>query len=151
LGALKAEKAARGLGGAAVQVAALPYRRGEEIEVLLVTSRETGRWVLPKGWPMKGKAPHEAAAREAMEEAGVRGRIEPLSIGAYHYAKRLSNGVALDCVVHVYPLAVERQLTRWPEKGERISHWFSPRDAARAVHEPTLAALIESFAPPRGD
>jgi 8-oxo-dGTP pyrophosphatase MutT (NUDIX family) len=116
--------------------------------VLLVTSRDTGRWVIPKGWPMKGKSPHEAAAREAMEEAGVKGRIAEAAIGAYQYAKRLSNGAALDCIVHVYPLAVERQLTRWPEKAERIGHWFSLKDAARAVHEPTLAALIERFAPP---
>jgi 8-oxo-dGTP pyrophosphatase MutT (NUDIX family) len=147
MGALKAEKRSlRAPDGAAVQVAALPYRLADGLEVLLVTSRETGRWVIPKGWPMKGKAPHQAAAREALEEAGVTGRIGAQSIGAYHYAKRLSNGAALDCIVHVYPLAVRRQRASWPEKAERIGHWFPAREAARAVHEPTLAALIESFA-----
>jgi 8-oxo-dGTP pyrophosphatase MutT (NUDIX family) len=150
MGALKAERHIRTEDGSAMQVAALPYRVGERLEVLLVTSRDTGRWVLPKGWPMKGKAPHEAAAREALEEAGVTGRIETRAIGAYAYAKQLGNGAALDCLVQVFPMVVERQLARWPEMGERIGQWFSTHDAAQAVNEPALAALIESFAPRDG-
>jgi 8-oxo-dGTP pyrophosphatase MutT (NUDIX family) len=135
--------------GAGVQYAALPYRVRDGLELLLITSRETGRWVLPKGWPMKGKKAHAAAAREALEEAGLKGKIGKRALGAYSYGKRLSNGAVLACTVEVYPLAVERQLKRWPEKGQRTSKWFSPSEAANQVEEPELAALIEAFAASR--
>ena len=131
---------------AVVQYAALPYRAGDELEVLLITSRGTGRWVLPKGWPMKGKTAHAAAAREALEEAGVRGRIAKHAIGLYHYGKRLRTGAVLTCTVEVYPLAVERQMSRWLEQGQRTLRWFGSRDAANLVEEAELAALIEAFA-----
>lgn len=139
-------KKPRALHGAGVQYAALPYRLGDSLEILLITSRETGRWVLPKGWPMKSKRPHAAAAREAMEEAGVKGKIGKSAVGQYNYGKRLSNGAVLACTVQVYPLAVERHLNRWPEQGERTLGWFNPRDAADLVDEPELAAVIEAFA-----
>ncbi len=129
-----------------MQYAALPYRLGKGLEILLITSRETGRWVIPKGWPMKGRKPHAVAAREAMEEAGVRGKVGKTALGAYPYAKRLANGAALDCTVEVYPLAVGRQMKQWPEQAERTLGWFSPVDAARVVDEPRLASLIEAFA-----
>jgi 8-oxo-dGTP pyrophosphatase MutT (NUDIX family) len=132
--------------GAGLQYAALPYRVGGGVEILLITSRETGRWVLPKGWPMKGRKAHAAAAREALEEAGVRGKIGKSAIGRYSYGKRLSNGAVLACMVEVYPLAVARQLTRWPEQDQRTLGWFSPSDAAELVDEAELAALIEAFA-----
>jgi len=129
-----------------LQYAALPFRRGpERLEILLVTSRETHRWIIPKGWPMKGKAPHAAAAREALEEAGVVGKVGKEAIGAYHYVKRLKNGAPLDCVVDVFPLAVARQRKQWPEQGQRTAHWFSVEDAAEAVDEPELRALILAF------
>jgi 8-oxo-dGTP pyrophosphatase MutT (NUDIX family) len=129
-----------------VQYAALPYRLRDGLELLLITSRDTGRWVLPKGWPMKGKTAYAAAAREALEEAGIKGKIGKRSVGAYSYGKRLSNGAVLDCTVEVYPLAVERQLSRWPEQGQRSFRWFTPSEAARSVEEPELATLIEAFA-----
>ncbi len=75
-----------------MQYAALPYRVRDGLELLLITSRETGRWVIPKGWPMKGKTAHAAAAREALEEAGLKGKIGKQSLGDYSYGKRLSNG-----------------------------------------------------------
>jgi 8-oxo-dGTP pyrophosphatase MutT (NUDIX family) len=134
------------------QYAALPYRWVEgELEVLLLTSRETHRWVIPKGWPMAGKKPHAAAAREALEEAGVIGKIAKTPIGAYAYVKRLKNGAGLVCNVDVFPLAVMRQLQRWPEQAQRTAHWFTPADAAQAVNEPELSVLIEGFGanPPR--
>ena len=132
--------------GAGVQYAALPYRMGETLEILLITSRETGRWVIPKGWPMKGRKPHAVAAREAVEEAGVRGKIGKTALGAYPYAKRLANGAALSCTVEVYPLAVGRQMKQWPEQAQRTLGWFSPMDAANVVDEPQLAGLIQAFA-----
>lgn len=102
--------------------------------------------MLPKGWPMKGKTAHAAAAREALEEAGMKGKIGKAAIGRYGYGKRLSNGAVLACTVEVYALAVERQLKRWPEQGQRSLGWFSPRDAADQVEEVELAGLIMAFA-----
>jgi 8-oxo-dGTP pyrophosphatase MutT (NUDIX family) len=88
-----------------VQYAALPYRHKGKFstEVLLVTSRDTGRWIIPKGWPLKGKAPHKAAAREAREEAGVVGKINRRAIGAFSYRKRLKGGKVVVCEVQVWP------------------------------------------------
>ncbi|HEY2659069.1 MAG TPA: NUDIX hydrolase [Caulobacteraceae bacterium] len=138
--------------GRGVQYAALPYRWTDGlVQILMVTSRETGRWVLPKGWPMARKKPHAAAGREAMEEAGVTGKIRKTPIGSYDYLKRLKTGGALVCTVKVYPLEVVRQLKRWPEQDQRTPQWFTPEEAAKAVHEPDLAALIRAFgaAPPQ--
>ena len=134
-----------------VQYAALPYRWADgAVQILLVTSRETGRWVLPKGWPMARKKPYAAAGREAMEEAGVTGKIRKTPIGSYVYLKRLKDGGALVCTVKVFPMEVARQLKRWPEQEQRTPQWFTPEDAAQGVHEPDLAALIRGFgaAPP---
>jgi len=131
-----------------VQYAALPYRLGDagEAEILLITSRETRRWVIPKGWPMKGRKPHQAAAIEARQEAGVTGRIEKAALGAYDYVKRLKNGAPLDCTVEVFPLKVSNQRLHWREKGQRIAHWFGAVEAADLVDEPSLRELILDFA-----
>jgi 8-oxo-dGTP pyrophosphatase MutT (NUDIX family) len=128
-----------------LQYAALPYRLAGELEILLVTSRETQRWVIPKGWPMKDRKPHAAAAREALEEAGVTGKVAKAVFGAYRYVKRLKNGAPLVCTVEVYPLLVERQRKRWPEQHQRTAHWFSVAEAAESVDEPELQALIARF------
>ncbi|MFO1115915.1 MAG: NUDIX hydrolase [Beijerinckiaceae bacterium] len=140
-------------GGAAAaaprrQYAALPYRRHEQLEVMLVSSRETRRWVLPKGWPMKGKKPHTVAATEALEEAGLLGKISKKPIGAYHYVKRMPNGAALDCEVEVFPFRVEKQRKNWRERDQRTTSWFAIADAAHLVDEPQLSALLLHFAQP---
>lgn len=132
--------------GARLQYAALPYRANEDLEFLLITSRDTGRWVLPKGWPMKGKKPHVCAAREALEEAGVKGTIGKSTIGSYRYVKRLPNNGGVPCSVDVYPLLVERLLEHWPEQGQRSLGWFSAANAASLVAEGELASLIQAFA-----
>ncbi len=131
--------------GERVQCAALPYRLAGGLMVLLQTSRDTGRWVLPKGWPTKGEKPYSAAKREALEEAGVVGPVGKRSIGTFHYPKRLADGGTVTCEVHVYPLAVESQRKRWPERGERTQQWFTPDEAAHVVQEPELGALLRSF------
>ncbi|MDR3513935.1 MAG: NUDIX hydrolase [Caulobacteraceae bacterium] len=129
-----------------LQYAALPYRLGEAgVEILLVTSRETQRWVIPKGWPMKDREPHAAAAREALEEAGVAGKVAKEPIGAYRYVKRLKNGAPLVCSVDVFPLLVSRQRKNWREQGQRTAHWFTVEEAAEAVQEPELQDLIARF------
>jgi 8-oxo-dGTP pyrophosphatase MutT (NUDIX family) len=132
----------------AVQYAALPYRLTDGVEILLLTSRETGRWVLPKGWPMPGKSARASARQEALEEAGVVGRVGKQPIGAFHYQKRLADGGVVTCKVLVYPLAFERQRKHWLEQRQRTSSWFRPQDAARAVLEPELAMLLQQFVPP---
>lgn len=128
-----------------LQHAALPYcryRKNGPLEVLLVTSRETKRWVVPKGWPIKGLDGHCTAAREAFEEAGLIGEVERQYYGSYRYAKRLSGGAVVDCVVRIYAMAVSEQRWSWPEHGERETRWFSLEAAAAVVHERDLAALI---------
>jgi 8-oxo-dGTP pyrophosphatase MutT (NUDIX family) len=133
-------------GSVRTQVSALPLQRDKQgnLRVLLITSRETRRWIIPKGWPMKGLDDSEAAAREALEEAGVTGRVRGKPIGTYQYWKRGVASFEL-CEVKVYPLEVERQLETWREKGQREAHWFSPEDAADLVEEPGLRALIATL------
>jgi len=128
------------------QYAALPYRGKEKLKVLLITSRETRRWVIPKGWPMKGKAPHVTAAREAFEEAGLVGVIAKRPLGEFGYDKRMKTGQALPCRVEVFPMKVTVQHRTWPEKEERTSQWFDWEEAAEAVDEAELADLIRAFA-----
>jgi 8-oxo-dGTP pyrophosphatase MutT (NUDIX family) len=128
------------------QIGALPYRRAADgsVEVMLVTTRETQRWIVPKGWPMRGLKRHEAAAREAMEEAGVVGEIGRKPVGHYTYRKRLPDSAVL-CKVSLYPLAVSRQLDSWPEQEQRRCQWFTQMDAADLVDEPSLGEVIRSF------
>ena len=127
------------------QFAALPYRVDETLQVLLVTTRETGRWVVPKGWPMIGKTPRAAAAREALEEAGVVGKPGRKSLGAYNYPKVLKSGATVVCRVTVFPLAVVEQKAAWREQDQRTTRWFSPSEAAEIVQEPGLSAIIRDF------
>jgi 8-oxo-dGTP pyrophosphatase MutT (NUDIX family) len=128
------------------QVAALPFRRGPQgLQVLLVTSRGTKRWVIPKGNPIKGLKPHKAAAQEALEEAGVQGRPKKQKVGTYQYWKRLQTTFEL-CEVDVFPLAVEEVRDEWPEKGQRERRWFDPLMAANLVDEPGLETVLRRFA-----
>lgn len=134
------------------QYAALCFRRTgkHEHEVLLITSRDTGRWVIPKGWPMRGKSGSECALREAYEEAGVEGSPSPAPIGVFTYDKVLPDGVQ-PCIVSVYPVEVERLRNDFPEKGQRERKWFSPKKASEKVDEPELRSLLRSFAPEPAD
>ena len=127
------------------QFAALPFRRTDVPEVMLITSRETRRWIVPKGWPMKGRSPHGTAAREALQEAGIRGQIFKVPVGSYLYIKRGLGGQRWPCTVHVFPLAVRTELESWREKEERTRQWFSYLEAADAVEEPELRSLILAF------
>lgn len=129
------------------QVAALPWRlENGQRRILMITSRETRRWVIPKGGRMVGKTDPESAAQEAMEEAGVKGPIDSRSIGVFRYAKGLKGGGVRQCVVSVYPLEVLIQMGSWPEAHQRERRWMSLAEAADLVHEPDLAALIRDFA-----
>ncbi|MFL5256197.1 MAG: NUDIX hydrolase [Rhodopila sp.] len=113
---------------------------------MLLTSRDTGRWVIPKGWPMKGRKPAQVASQEAYEEAGLIGQIiGKRPVGSYHYEKRLAKTSVL-CEVCVFLLRVEQQLDDWPEKGQRKTRWFNAVEAARLVNEGGLAEIIDRFA-----
>lgn len=130
------------------QYAALPWRvAAGNLEILLATSRDTRRWVIPKGWPMKGRKPHIVAAIEAVQEAGLHGAIGKQKLGDYHYRKRVAADVSVHCRVEVYPLAVQGQRKKWPEKKQRATHWFPQLIAAELVDEPELRELIRAFTP----
>lgn len=142
------DRVRRFLGGVPprTQVAALPWREKEErLEIMLITSRDTGRWVLPKGWPEGEEEFHQAALREAAEEAGLRGTISTTDAGRYFYGKCLKSGLERRCEVYVFPLKVERVENKWPEKGQRIRRWFRPDEASAKVREPDLAELLAEF------
>lgn len=114
----------------------------------MITSRETRRWVIPKGNPIRGLDPHQAAAHEAFEEAGISGIACPVAIGSYRYDKRLRSGRSRRARVDVFPLSVIEQLQDWPEMQERSTRWFELPDAAQAVEEIELQMLIASFREP---
>ena len=126
------------------QAGAIPYRIAEDkIEVLLVTSRDTGRWVIPKGHVEDGMTPQSAARQEAWEEAGVTGEITTrLPLGFVPYLKRLKNGDTCGASIAVYPLLVEKQKNKWQERGERTRTWFAIGEAAKLVDEPALSVLL---------
>jgi hypothetical protein len=129
----------------------LPYRTegaalDAAVRILLITSRGTGRWVIPKGNVPSGYAPHAAAALEAEEEAGIGGAVCPIPLGSYRYRKRRGNGASLMVDVDVFPLAVTDELESWKEQGQRERRWFSLAEAADAVDEDDLSELIRSFA-----
>ena len=130
------------------QYAALPWRAaGDGFEVLLITSRETKRWVIPKGWPIKKLRPGASAAQEAFEEAGVRGAVSRKAVGVYHYDKRLRSGRSQHVRVFVHALEVREELDAWPEKGQRERRWTSAAEAVELVEERQLKRLLASFKP----
>jgi 8-oxo-dGTP pyrophosphatase MutT (NUDIX family) len=130
------------------QLAALPWRRGGHgVEVLMVTSRISGHWLIPKGWPMPGRTAPQAAQQEALEEAGITGRIGAGAIGSYRYDKLLKDGSAIACLVDVYPLLVESELDDWRERAARQRRWFSLAEASARAYEPGLRALLGMLDP----
>lgn len=129
------------------QYGAIPFRRRGDgtIEVMLVTSRRTGRWIIPKGWPANGMRPFELAAREAMEEGGVIGQVKESPIGSYRHKKTLGDGSSVRCQVTVFALEVDAQMEAWPESHQRTTRWFALDEAASAIRESELRALLLDF------
>jgi 8-oxo-dGTP pyrophosphatase MutT (NUDIX family) len=129
------------------QFAALCYRiKDDKLQFCIVTSRRSKRWIVPKGWPMHGETSMDAAATEAFEEAGVRGKIYPRPIGVFSYYKVRSQD-ELPCMAVVYPLKVKKILKRWPEDRERERKWVSRKKAAQMVDDPELSVIIQTFNP----
>jgi 8-oxo-dGTP pyrophosphatase MutT (NUDIX family) len=130
------------------QSAALPViGSGVAARLVMITSRETKRWVVPKGWIEPGEPAHRSAAREAWEEAGLHGEAEAEPLGRYRYAKRRARGEALPCEVLVFRFRVARLSHDWPEKAERERRLFTFAEAAGLVAEPELAALLRGLSP----
>jgi len=130
----------------ATQNAAMPWRKVRgKVKILLLTTRTTKRWVVPKGWPMVDRSSSECAAREAFEEAGVKGKISKKPLGTYSYGKLRKSGLTVNCKVKVFTLKVTRQHSKWPEKAVRKIQWCSPADAAEMVKEIGLKRLIRKF------
>ena len=130
------------------QFGALCWRvRADKLEFLLVTSRQRKRWIVPKGWPVDGATPAEAAKTEAWEEAGAKGKVSPVCLGIYSYNKYLDKKDVLPCVVAVFPIRVKKTETSYPEMDERRRKWFSRKKAAKLVDEPELANMILNFDP----
>lgn len=127
------------------QYAAICYRwlpGSGEVEVLLISTRGSGRWVIPKGWAMPNKLPHQVAEREAWEEAGVKGKAKKKAYGYYTYLKALDTGEKVPSVVQVHLLEVTEASAEFPERGQRNSIWLSPYDAALLIREPELRTLL---------
>lgn len=126
-----------------LQVAALPWRvRDGEVEVCLVTSRGTGRWILPKGWPEKKLSHAKAAEIEAWEEAGLRGKAENTACGSFVASKGVEPGLELNVRLDVYMMHDPEQANKFPEKGERKVRWMSLDDAIETADEPGLKSLL---------
>ncbi|MCX5568642.1 MULTISPECIES: NUDIX hydrolase [Kaistia] len=129
------------------QFGALPWRRNKhgEIRVLLVTSRERGRWLFPKGWLAPGRSAPDSAATEAFEEAGVVGDIHREALGSYSYAKILNDQSSVDCIVTMFPLRVRGTLLEWRERCERKRRWCHLSEAVEIVSDEGLGRLLREI------
>ncbi|MEP3634228.1 MAG: NUDIX hydrolase [Shimia thalassica] len=131
------------------QFAALVYRvQNDKTQVLLITSRKTRRWIIPKGWPMSGLTPSEAAAQEAWEEAGVKGITHDAPVGSYFYSKTIKTRggpMPMPVMTIVYPMQARKLASKYPEAGQRRRKWLSPKKAALRVKEPELAQILRKF------
>lgn len=129
------------------QVAALVYRRHKgNLQVLVITSRGTGRWIIPKGWPQVGRTLAQTAGREAYEEAGILGNVSALPIGSFNYCKNdLPPERINQFAVAVYALEFTEQAKNWPERDQRVCEWVSPQEAALRVDEAELKDILQQF------
>jgi 8-oxo-dGTP pyrophosphatase MutT (NUDIX family) len=129
-----------------IQYGALPYRLGDDgAEVMLLTSRGTGRWVIPKGWPMVGKLPQAVASIESRQEAGIRGILGRQPIGSFSYYKTMACGEERLCECVVFLMLVTNEAPSWREMTERKRAWFPQDIAAELVRERALAVMIRSL------
>lgn len=133
--------------GMRTQFGALCYRiRNEKVQVLIVTSRRTKRWIMPKGWPMDGVTPGDAALQEAWEECGVKGRVKGGIVGFYTYRKEMGEKRRL-CMVIMYAVKVKTLKSKYPEATERKRKWVSVKKAAKLLDDKELAQIVKNFDP----
>jgi 8-oxo-dGTP pyrophosphatase MutT (NUDIX family) len=131
-----------------LQVAALCHRgEGADSEYLLITSRDTGRWIIPKGWPIRGLKSNETALREAWEEAGVKNsQASNTPVGRYTYNKRAASGLEVPVETLVYSVEVQDLAKKFPEAHERTLKWVKAGEAANMVQEPELQSIFRTCA-----
>jgi len=143
----KPKKPAKPSQAVRLQYGALPYRISiqGELEILLVTTRQSGRWIIPKGGPIKGLKATASAAQEAYEEAGVRGVMKTRPIGKFNFDKNLEEGVTIPCEVSVFALYVTNQYATWPEQSQRTCRWFKPEEALSLLTDEGLVVIIHAF------
>lgn len=126
-----------------LQTGVIPWRRTPQgIEVLLITGRSSGKWIIPKGWPMLFRSLAEAAAQEAYEEAGIRGTILPEPLGSVGASKSYRLAGRIDWLLVVHAMEVAEELTDWPERHERRREWMSVAEASRRVRPRSIGELI---------
>lgn len=125
-----------------LQAGALCLHQGK---VLLISSLDTGRWIIPKGWPMAGRTLAGAAMQEAWEEAGIRGRLRPDPVGSFSYDKRGKGGLPRETEVSVYLIDVTGVADSYPEAGRRERRFLPPAEAADLVQEPGLKQLLRAI------
>ncbi len=129
------------------QIGALCYWSNDKnIKILLITSRRSKRWIIPKGWKVDMMSNRKSVALEAWEEAGVQGRVSKRSIGTYYYRKRSGKNDFLTCAVRVFALDVKARKKKFPERGERKLKWVNLNTAIDLVTEPELKTVIKNFA-----
>ena len=120
------------------QCAAVPYRHGPDgPEVLLVTSRTKGRWIVPKGDVESKLGPRKTAAQEALEEGGVTGRVAKKPFGCYLHGSGL---------VDVFLLRVEAEHAAWPEDRFRERRWVRACQAAGHAEVAGLRPILDAAA-----
>lgn len=130
------------------QFGAICYRvRSGKTQILLITSRRTGRWIVPKGWPIPQVTPADTAATEAFEEAGVEGDVQNVCLGLYAYDKTVAGTARVPCVVALYPIRVRTLRRKFPERDQRKRKWLSRKRAAALVDEPELGEILARFDP----
>lgn len=129
------------------QVAVLPWRiqRHGEPKILLITSREQERWILPTGWPEEGSPPLATASREAFAKAGLIGDMSPVPVTTYRYVKSVDDGSKASCRVAVFGMKVRGTLIQWREKGKRQRQWFSPQAAADRIGDLPVAEFLRTL------
>jgi 8-oxo-dGTP pyrophosphatase MutT (NUDIX family) len=129
-----------------LQVGAICLRqRGGRPQVLLITTLGTRRWIIPKGWPMRGRSLARAALQEAWEEAGITGRVSPAPIGSFLYDKIVDGGLTKQCEVQVFTIRTAAQAESYPEAGRRERIWLDPEDAAEKVREDGLKHILRGL------
>ena len=130
-----------------VQVAAICYQgSGDARKVLLITSRDTKRWIVPKGWPIDGLDASAAAAQEAWEEAGVKpANVASEPLGEFDYDKLMDGGGIVSCSTQVFAIEVDHLEDDFPEASERTRKWVAPKEAATLVDEEGLQEILKSF------
>ncbi len=130
------------------QIAALCYKPRfltKSLQILLITSRGSGRWILPKGWPIKGHSASETAAIEAFEEAGVIGEADPGHLGKFAYTSKKNRSAKKGTAAYVIPIRVKAMQRDFPEKGQRQLRWCDLQKAIENVREPELKTILKTF------